>query len=211
LEGKLMAKFKFKIHNGEVVFPTDQERIADALAAIKDGLSHVKNPNVWSGYPDGWSPGDEGDEDDRCAPVGLFLNLERCTRGDSTWQMAMAIETAFALGKLAAGVKVDVKALQDRYMTGWRRENGVKGGDKHRVEADKWRIPGRSIWRMRRGSFIALGAKGASQVSVAEEIERRVTKPLKSAGSLKRCPKIERIIDTISDWDMEARAGVVGT
>jgi hypothetical protein len=201
-----MANFKFK--NGEVVRPTDQERIADALAAIKDGLSHINDPGVWSGYPDGWSPGDEDYEDDPCV-LGLFLNLERCTRGSPTWQMALAIETAFALGKVAAGGDVDVKALQARFMTDWRRENGVKGGDKHRVEADKWRVPGRPIWWLKRGSFIARGEDGESQVWVAQEIERKVVEPL--GNSLKRRPQIERIIDTISKWDKQARAGAVGT
>jgi hypothetical protein len=204
-----MAKLKVNIHNGEFVGPTDQERIAAALAEIKNGLVGIEDPRVWSGYPDGWSPGDHGDEDDHREPVGLFLTLERCTRSNLTWQMAMAIETAFALGKLSENRDADVNALYEQLMTDWRREIGEKGGGKHRVEADKWRVPGRPIWWIKRGSFIARGEEGESQVQVAREIERKVIKPL--GKSLKRRPQIERIVDTISDWDKHARAGVVGT
>ena len=91
-----------------------QERIADVLAQIKGSLERVDDPHVWGGYPDGWRPGDEDDEDDPRVPVGLFLNLERCTRGDPTWQMAMAIDIAFALGKRAANGDVDFADLQRR-------------------------------------------------------------------------------------------------
>jgi hypothetical protein len=136
--GKLMAKFKFKIHNGEIVRPTDQERIADALAEIKDGLSHIKDPSIWSGYPDGWSPGDEGDEDDRGKPVGLFLNLERCTRGNPTWQMAMAIETAFALGRISEGAKLTAAELKCLGAKAFAQNNAQKSAEARGSKAAAW-------------------------------------------------------------------------
>ena len=63
----------------------DAEKIANALAEVKAGLKRkpVTDPKVWSGYPDGWSPGDEEDENDH-VEVGLFQNLERCTRSNPT-------------------------------------------------------------------------------------------------------------------------------
>jgi hypothetical protein len=168
--------FKFSWRNGEIVRPTNEELIADALAAIKDGLNHIKDPRVWDGYPDGWSPGDEGDEDDLSAPVGLFLNLERCTRGDSTWQMAMAIETAFALGKLSENRDVDVKALRERLITDWRRRNGEKGGDVVRQDADeRWRTKGKEKWLEARGSFPEDDPRCMSQGIVMNIIELEVS------------------------------------
>jgi hypothetical protein len=200
--------FKISWRNGEIVQPTNEEYIADALAEVRDALLErtKDDPRIWSGYPDGWKPGDE--DGDPHEEVGLFLNLERCTRSDPSWQIAMAIRTAFALGRLSENGGADVNALYERLMSDWRRENGEKGGGKHRVEADKWRIPGKSIWSSKRGSFIPRGEEGESQVQVAREIERQVIKPL--GKSLKRPPQIERIIDTISDWDKVARASVVG-
>jgi hypothetical protein len=192
-----MAKFKFKIHNGEVVFPTDQERIVDALAAIKDGLSHITDPRVWSGYPDGWSPGDEGDEDDRGTPVGLFLNLERCTRGNPTWQMAMAIENAFALGKLSENRDVDVEALRERLLTDWRRRNGEKGGDVVRQDADdRWRAKGKEKWLEARGSFTEDDPRCMSQGIVMDIIELEVS------GT----PDRDTVRKEIRKWDKELRA-----
>ncbi len=92
-----MAKLKFRVQDGEFVIPTDAERMADALAEVRAGLERIDDPRVWGGYPDGW-PDNADDEDG--ALIGLVLNLERCTRSNPTWQMAMAIEVAFALGKV---------------------------------------------------------------------------------------------------------------
>src|ERR1700722_17125957 len=91
---------------------TNEERIADALGEVRAGLEHIKDPRVWGGYPDGW-PDNADDEDEPGALLGLVLNLERCTRGDSTWQMAMAIEIAFALGKVTQTGELDAQT--------WRR------------------------------------------------------------------------------------------
>jgi hypothetical protein len=167
-----MAKPKFKFHHGEVACPTDRERIADALAEIKGGLADVNDPRVWDGYPDGWSPGDEADEEDGFTPVGLFLNLERCTRGSPTWQMAMAIETAFALGKISENREVDVEALRERLMTDWRRRNGEKRGDVLRQDADdRWRAKGKEKWLEARGSFSEDDPRCKSQGIVMDIIE----------------------------------------
>src|SRR5271155_704395 len=108
---------------------TNEERIADALAEVRAGLEHIKDPRVWGGYPDG-CPDNANDEEEPGALIGLVLNLERCTRGDSTWQMAMAIEIAFSLGKIAAGGKANpgllakFSALEDA----WRRGGDTGGG-----------------------------------------------------------------------------------
>ena len=129
-----MAKFKFKIHNGEVVFPTDQERIADALGEIKDGLRKRTqgNARVWSqGFEDF-----QGFEHD----VGLLENLERCTRGDPSWQMATAIEIAFQLGKAGATGKVG-RAAYAKYEAGAeaRLQGAYDGTATRQANAANWR------------------------------------------------------------------------
>jgi hypothetical protein len=45
----------------------------------------------------------------------------------------------------------------------------------------------------------------------ADDVPRHSIDLLRYSTSLKRRPQIERIVDTISDWDKQARAGVVGT
>jgi hypothetical protein len=125
-----MAKFKFRIKDGEVVFPTDQEQIADALAEVRAGLEHIDDRRVWGGYPDGW-PDNVNDEDEPGALIGLVLNLERCTRSDPTWQMAWAIEIAFNLGKIAKGGKPDLKKMAKLQVY----ENARRKGQAHSATA----------------------------------------------------------------------------
>jgi hypothetical protein len=187
---------------GEVVRPTDQERIADALAEIKDGLSRIEDPSVWRGYPDGWSPGDEGDEDDRGTPVGLFLNLERCTRGNPTWQMAMAIEIAFALGRTSEDkLSTDelarlVEINQAKWRTALASENGKKGGDAVRQGADdRWRAKGKEKWLAARGSFTEDDPRCMSQGIVMDIIELEVS----------GAPGRETVHKEIKKWDKELR------
>jgi hypothetical protein len=198
-----MAKLKFKFHNGEVVRPTDQEQIADALGEIKNGLSHIKDPSVWRGYPDGWSPGDEGDEDDRGTPVGLFLNLERCTRGDPTWQMAMAIEIAFALGRTSEDtISPDqlarlVEIKQAEWRTAVASENGKNGGNVVRQDADdRWRGKGKEKWFEARGSFSEDDPRCKSQGIVMDIIELEVS----------GAPDRDTVRKEIRKWDKELRA-----
>ena len=187
----------FHFHNGKVATPTDQERIADALCEIKNGLADVDDPRVWSGYPDGWSPGDRDDEDDSREPVGLFLNLERCTRGNPTWQMAMAIETAFTLGKLSENRDVDVEALRERLITDWRRRNGKKGGDVVRQDADdRWRAKGKEKWLEARGSFTEDDPRCMSQGIVMDIIQLEVS----------GAPDRDTVRKEIRKWDKELRA-----
>jgi hypothetical protein len=45
----------------------------------------------------------------------------------------------------------------------------------------------------------------------ADDVPRHSIDLLRYSTSLKPRPQIERIVDTISDWDKQARAGVVGT
>jgi hypothetical protein len=141
--------------------------------------------------------------------VGLHENLDHCTRGDSTWQMALAIEVAFSLGKIAArgeaepGLLARLSALEDA----WRRGADTGGGAQKKKDADRWRLPAKPFWWEKRGSFVARGQDGASQRWVAEKIKIKFVDPL--GESIKKRPKIERIVDTISKWDEEARAGMV--
>jgi hypothetical protein len=191
-----MAKLKFHLRNGEVILPTSQERIADALAEIKNGVAGIDDPRVWSGYPDGWTPGDQDDEDDCDEPVGLFLNLERCTRASPTWQMAMAIETAFALGKLSENRDVDVEALRERLLTDWRRRNGEKRGDVIRQEADdRWRAKGKEKWLEARGAFAEDDPRCKSQGIVTKIIELEVP----------GAPDRDTVLKEIKRWDKELR------
>jgi hypothetical protein len=193
--------FKFSWRNGEIVRPTNEELIADALAAIKDGLSHIKDPHVWDGYPDGWSPGDEGEEGDLSAPVGLFLNLERCTRSDSTWQMAMAIETAFALGKFAEGGRVDLAALQRLYAAKFAQSGGNVSGPMSKAAANnRWRAEAQRIWWEMRGQFPEGDNRRSSQTRVAKKIEETV----------KRAPDRDYVKKTISKWDRDPPAATLG-
>jgi hypothetical protein len=103
--------FKISWRNGKIVPTTNEEYIADALAEIREVLLDWTkgDERVWSGYPDGWRQGDEDDDDPR-VPVGLFLNLERCTRSDPSWQIALAIRTAFELGRASIAGKASKAA-----------------------------------------------------------------------------------------------------
>jgi hypothetical protein len=106
---------------------TDLEQIADALAEVRAGLEHIADRRVWGGYPDGWP--DNDDEDEPGVPIGLVLNLERMTRGNPTWQMAWAIEVAFALGKVT---QAGVGGLDDQT---WRRL--LSGASPAQINASK--------------------------------------------------------------------------
>jgi hypothetical protein len=168
-----MAKFKFKFVNGEVVFPTDQERIADALGEIRDGLKKRAkgNARVWSqGFED--SQGFEHD-------VGLLENLERCTRGDPSWQMAMAIEIAFQLGKAAATGKAD-RAAYAKYEAGadrraeGRADGSHKGGKKRQDDAAAWHKPVREIWERERLLLDPKTGRKQSMITLAENIREGV-------------------------------------
>jgi hypothetical protein len=142
---------------------TNEERIADALGEVRAGLKHIKDPRVWGGYPDGW-PDNADDEDEPGALLGLVLNLERCTRGDSTWQMAMAIEIAFALGKVTQTGELDAQT--------WRRL--LSGASRAQINAGK--------------SANKRGKKATSQLAMIERIvaEERAQSPDLDRGALAR-------------------------
>ena len=129
--------------------------------------------------------------------MGLFLNLERCTRGSPTWQMAMAIETAFALGKLSENREVDVEALRERLMADWRRRNGEKRGDVLRKDADdRWRAKGKGKWLETRGSFSEDDLAARVQGIVMDIIELEVS----------GAPDHDSVRKEIRKWDKELRA-----
>ena len=101
-------------------------------------LATSKIPMFGADNPDDWSPGNEGDEDDRGPPVGLFLNLERCTRGNPTWQIAMAIETAFALGRISEGAKLTAAELKCLGAKAFAQNNAQKSADARGTKAAAW-------------------------------------------------------------------------
>lgn len=162
----------------------DAEEIANTLAEVKAGLKrkHVTDPKVWSGHPDGWSPGDEDDENDH-VEVGLFQNLERCTRSNSTWQMAMAIRIAFELGKAAIVGEADPVAA-DRVVAGMeaRRLASVNANEesskRRRTKADKRdRAAFYDRWWKKRGRHLAAGCvPKTSKDQLLDEIMPTLTK-----------------------------------
>jgi hypothetical protein len=190
-----MAGFNFKIINGEVVFPTDQERIADALAEIKDGLAGVNDPRVWDGYPDGWSPSEKDDEDDYREPVGLFLNLERCTRGDPSWQMAMAIRTAFELGRASIARKASkaayTKLIEDMNTLTAGRSKAAKTTA---VKKTWWHVHAKPTWLSERNLFPDAAAASAAAIIRANLLKLELKDP---KGRILKVPSEKRIRDTI--------------
>jgi hypothetical protein len=167
-------KLKFRHDsNGEIIFPSDAERIADALGEIRVGLKKRTkgNARVWSqGFED--SQGFEHD-------VGLLENLERCTRGDPSWQMAMAIEIAFQLGKAAATGKVGQAAYAkyeagaDRRSEG-RADGSHKGGKKRQDDADAWHKPVGEIWERERLLLNPKTGRKQSMITLAQNIREGV-------------------------------------
>lgn len=128
----------FFFRERKIVFPSDAEEIADALADIKADLDRkpVTDPRVWSGYP--WPP----DADDEDIPQGLFEQLVRCTRGTPTEQMARAIRIAFELGQASIVGEADHDVVErtwnamERTARG-RLKGGKKTGSKIRAGADE--------------------------------------------------------------------------
>ena len=174
--------FKLYFPNG----PSDEERIADALAEIKDGLRHVDDPDVWSRGAD-----DEfGDEQG----VGLLENLERCTRGNPTWQMAMAIRTAFALGRVAITRKVDPAELA-KLRAAWSRGGRNGGGGYKKRAKEAWHAKAKPIWLEYRGSR----AKGDTLWKSQDDLAAIIKAEIGNAG-----PDHDRIVKTIRAWDREA-------
>jgi hypothetical protein len=182
-----MAKLKFRVQDGKIIIPTDQEQIADALAEVRAGLKHIKDPRVWGGYPDGWP--DNEDEDEDGAPIGLVLKLERWTRGNPTRSMAWAIEIAFALGKVT---QAGAGGLDEQT---WRRL--LSGASPAQINASK--------------SAYKRGKEAASQLAMVKRFvaEERALSPgvdpkVLSGRIWKRMEKILgddcRAEATISDW-----------
>jgi hypothetical protein len=164
-----MTKLEFRIRNGKVFFRTNQERIADSLCEIRDGLRKRTegNARVWSqGFED-----NQGFEHE----VGLLENLERCTRGAPSWQMAMAIEIAFQLGKAAATGKVG-QAAYAKYEAGadkqadGRLDGSYKGGKKRQDDAAAWHKPVGEIWERERSLLDPKTGRKQSMTTLAQKI-----------------------------------------
>jgi hypothetical protein len=193
--------FKISWRSGEIVPPTDEERIADALAEVKDGLARIDDPRVWSGYPDGWRPADEGDEDDPRVPVGLFLNLERCTRGDPSWQMAMAIRTAFELGRASIAGKANksayIKVIEE---TNALTKGRAKAAKTTAVKKTWWHVHAKPTWLGERNLFPDAAAASAATIIRAKLLKLELKDP---KGRILKVPSEKRIRDTIYIWRRE--------
>ena len=158
-----MGKLKFRIQDDEVVFPTDQEQIADALADVMASLKHIKDPLVWGGYPDGW-PDNADEEDDPRATIGLVLNLERCTRYKPTWQMARAIDIAFSLGKIAEGGEPTLKMMaRIRADDARRRKASERSATARKKTAAAWHDEAESLALQELEQNPRLGLKALKQ------------------------------------------------
>lgn len=111
--------FTFDLTN----MPSNEERMAESLAKIKDGLKGIDNPDVRSRKEE--SP-------------GQLMLIEQCVSADPTWDMALAVEIAFELGRYAAGEKVSATEKQ--------RVAGLATAARNKAKADAWQGPAKQIW-----------------------------------------------------------------
>jgi hypothetical protein len=137
--------FNISWRNGKIVRPTRGAHCQ--RASRSQGRPPRADQERWARLervPRRWRP---GDEDDPGVPVGLLLNLERCTRGDPSWQMAMAIRTAFELGRASIAGKASkaayVKLIDDTNALTARRSKAAKT-----TAAKKtwWHVHAKPIW-----------------------------------------------------------------
>jgi hypothetical protein len=111
--------------------PSDEERVAEALATIEIGLKGIDDPAVRC--RDDESP-------------GLLMLLEQCVSADPTWDMAMAVKLAFDLGKAAVLGKADPAALQNLRAAAKARRQGARNSRIEPVRrAEEWKTVARRI------------------------------------------------------------------
>jgi hypothetical protein len=151
----------------------DATRLADALASIEDGLSGVEDPAVRSEEEE--SP-------------GLLMMLRRLVVADPpTWEVALALEVVFDLGRYAAGEKVSVTERQ--------RLAGLVRAAQSKAKANAWQAPAKQIWWEARGQFSKGDKRRKTQPQVAKAIERKV----------EGVPSFDRAFELVKKWDREAR------
>ena len=135
-------------------------------------------------------------------PVGLFLNLERCTRGDPEWQMAMAIRTAFELGRASiageASKAAYTKLIEDMNALTAGRSKAAKT-----TAAKKtwWHVHAKPTWLGERNLFPDAPAASAAAIIRANLLKLGTRRPERQRFS--HFPSEKRIRDTIYIWRRE--------
>lgn len=118
--------------------PSNEERIAEALATIEVGLQDIDDPAVRC--RDDESP-------------GLLMLLKQCVSADPTWDMAMAVEIAFDLGRAAVVGKADPAALSNFRAAVEARRRGARNSRLEPIKrAEEWKAVARRTMDAVRGS-----------------------------------------------------------
>ena len=116
--------------------PSDEERIAQALSKIQEGLECIDDPHVWS-----W---------ERESP-GLFTLLEDCVGSE---YYAIALSLAFALGQAAVVGKADPAALSNARAAVEARRRGARNSRIEPIKrADEWKAVARRVMDADGGSL----------------------------------------------------------
>jgi len=140
--------FKFDFTN----MPSDEERVAEALAKIEARLKNIDDPAVRS----------RDDQD-----PGLLMLLEQLVSVHAdVWQWTLALSVAFDLGRYAAGEKVSVTERQ--------RLAGLVRAAQIKAKADAWQTPAKQIWWETRGQFPKGDKRRKTQPQVAKVIKSKV-------------------------------------
>jgi hypothetical protein len=109
-------------------FPSDEERIAQALSKIEGELKHVTDPDVWS--REDQSP-------------GLLMLLEVCVASE---YYGIALAIAFDLGMAAVFGKVDPSALAKHRAGAEARRRGAVESRKGLIKTSReWKAVARQI------------------------------------------------------------------
>ena len=132
--------------------PSDEERVAEALAKIEAKLKNIDVAAVRS----------QDDQD-----PGLLMLLEQLVIVHAgVWQWTLALSVAFDLGRYAAGEKVSVTERQ--------RLAGLVRAAQIKAKADAWQTPAKQIWWEKRGQFPKGDKRRKTQPQVAKAIKSKV-------------------------------------
>jgi hypothetical protein len=171
--------FKFDVTN----MPTDEERVAEALDEIEEGVKHVGDPEVWR-----WAE----------ESPGMLMLLRDCAT--SAHGIGIALEIAFELGKVSVVRKADPAAWA-KFVAGMDarargRERGTRNGVKtNQSKAAAWHAPVHAIWLEKRGSRPE--TRKWNQDRVVQEIRKKLADV--------KLPSDDRTIEKqIAKWDAEA-------
>jgi hypothetical protein len=125
--------------------------------------------------------------------VGLFLNLERCTRGDPSWQMAMAIRTAFELGRASiAGKASKAAAAKLIAYTDALAAGRSKAAKTTAAKKTWWRAHAKLIYEEERSRAVRVSAETIAQLTIDK---------LYKLDNNKKLPTLKTIMAKIYKWD----------